>query len=78
MCRDVARAIEASVELARIGKKEATMFIVRITAILALVYFLSLTAAGDDGRGIDPNGGRATSTPSYASGDRGAGLDPNG
>jgi hypothetical protein len=66
------------------------MFIVRITAILALVYSLSLAAAGDDGRGIDPNGGRTASTIDHgcsidpngactaAFGDRGAGLDPNG
>jgi hypothetical protein len=66
------------------------MFIVRITAILALVYSLSLTAAGDDGRGIDPNGGRASTIDrgctidpngggcTSALGDRGAGLDPNG
>ncbi len=67
------------------------MFIVRITAILALVYSLSLTATGEDGRGIDPNGGRAASTIDHrctidpnggpctsALGDRGAGLDPNG
>jgi len=66
------------------------MFIVRITAILALVYSLSLAATGDDGRGIDPNGGRAASAIDRgctidpdggcvaASIDRGAGLDPNG
>jgi|GEM_PF-2309825 hypothetical protein len=65
------------------------MFIVRITAILALVYSLSLTAAGDDGRGIDPNGGRTSAIDrgctidpnggcTAASLDRGAGLDPNG
>lgn len=66
------------------------MFIVRITAILALVYSLSLTATGDDGRGIDPNGGRASTIDhrctidpnggscTAAFGDRGAGLDPNG
>ena len=66
------------------------MCIVRITAILALVYSLSLAATGDDGIGIDPNGGRATNTIDHrctidpnggctaASIDRGAGLDPNG
>jgi len=59
-------------------------------AILALVFSLSLTSAGDDGRGIDPNGGRAAGTIDHrctidpnggcitAAGDRGAGLDPNG
>jgi hypothetical protein len=66
------------------------MFIARITAILALVYSLSLTATGDDGRGIDPNGGRTSAIDkgcmidpnggacTSAFGDRGAGLDPNG
>ena len=67
------------------------MLIVRLTAILALVYSLSLKATGDDGRGIDPNGGRAASTidrgctidpnggcTSASALDRGAGLDPNG
>jgi hypothetical protein len=46
--------IEAFIGFPRIDEKEANMLIVRITAILALVYSLSLTAARDGGMGIDP------------------------
>jgi hypothetical protein len=67
------------------------MLIVRLTAILALVYSLSLNATSDAGLGLDPNGIRAADTSDHrcsidpngacttsALADRGAGLDPNG
>ncbi|HEX7676704.1 MAG TPA: hypothetical protein VF713_01170 [Thermoanaerobaculia bacterium] len=67
------------------------MLFIRLAALLALVYTLSLTPARDAGLGLDPNGGNATSTIDHhctvdpngactasALGDRGAGLDPNG
>lgn len=90
MSRDVTRVIEASAGLARKGEKEAIMLVVRLTAILALVYSLSLNPASDAGLGLDPNGISATSSGDHrctidpngnctsAFGDRGAGLDPNG
>jgi hypothetical protein len=64
------------------------MSYVKFALLLSLLYSLSLRTAVDDGRGIDPNGGRPQA-PSARSildpiggdtlnGDRGAGLDPNG
>lgn len=61
--------------------------------LVILVFFASTIVIGNDGRGIDPNGGltatqrqRGTIDPdgsdpgaaALLNGDRGAGLDPNG